>query len=59
MIALTPKNWKRNDHDKINKWLSNLPIVKDYDEMLEIDKYWNLKKHLYELKKANLKKLNK
>ena len=33
-------------YKNINEWFDSLPIVKDYEEMIEIDKNYELKKLL-------------
>lgn len=41
---IVPDNWTKNDKAALVAWFEKLPIVKNYDEMLEIDKNYELKK---------------
>ena len=33
-----PEGWKPNDTERMNKWFDNLPIVKDLEEIEEIER---------------------
>lgn len=45
-----PKNWERKNDKKITQWFEKLPNVKNWEETIENDKKFNLKKIYYEVR---------